>query len=54
METRKTPKHWRIHPHYLDRMKRLLLPHQTETDFVEQAIYEKVLREEDSKVKVGA
>lgn len=44
---KKIPKHWRIHPHYLDRLSPLLAPHETETDFVEQAIYEMVLRRED-------
>lgn len=51
---KKIPKHWRIHPHYLERMTRLLLPHQTETDFVEDALYDKILKEEAEKGRAPA
>lgn len=44
----KARKNWRITPQLLERMNKVRKPHQTETDFVEDAMYEKVLREEEA------
>jgi hypothetical protein len=44
----KARKNWRITPQLIDRMARLRKPHQTETDFVEDALYEKLVREEEA------
>lgn len=44
----KTRKNFRITPQLLDRMERVKKPHQTETDWIEDAMYEKVVREEES------
>jgi hypothetical protein len=48
MSKRKIPKHWRIHPNYLNRMEALLEPHQTETDFVETALHAEIVRQEEA------
>ena len=44
----KVRKNWRITPHLLERMEKVKKPHQTETDWVEDAMYEKALRDEEA------
>jgi hypothetical protein len=43
----KVRKNFRITHQLLERAAKVMKPHQTETDFVEDAMYEKVLREEE-------
>jgi hypothetical protein len=49
----KARKNWRITPQLIDRMLKVRKPHQTETDFVEDALYEKLVREEEAARKDG-
>lgn len=55
VQVRKRRRDYRIFENYLDRMKVLQAPHETETDFVESALHREILRREaEERVKVAA
>lgn len=49
----KVRKNLRITPQLLDRMNRVKKPHQTETDWIEDAMYEKAVRDEEAERRHG-
>lgn len=44
----KKPTFLRLTQHLLDRMERTRRPHQTKTDWIEDAMYEKAVRDEEA------